>query len=136
MGRRLRRRPHDAGGSDVALIEAVGTNRQWTFEIRGDDRRDIAAFQQRCRALDIPITLTKLHALTPVESAPAAALTDTQEATLRLAYERGYFKTPRDVTMADLGEELGVSQLAVASRLRRGVETILAGTLAESSTRR
>jgi len=46
-----------------------------------------------------------------------------------LAYERGYFNLPRDVTMEELGEELGISQQAVASRLRRGIRNILAGTL-------
>ena len=53
---------------EVPLIEATGTDQQWTFEVRGDDRSDIAAFQQRCRDLDIPITLTELHALTVVET--------------------------------------------------------------------
>ncbi|UPV74829.1 helix-turn-helix domain-containing protein [Halorussus limi] len=115
----------------IALIEAVGTNQQWTFDIRGDDRRDIASFQERCRELDIPITLTKLHALTPLKSKTEAALTDTQQEALVLAYERGYFNTPRDVTMADLGGELGISQQAVASRLRRGISSILAETLSE-----
>ncbi|MFC4551549.1 MULTISPECIES: helix-turn-helix domain-containing protein [Halorussus] len=117
--------------TQVPLIEAVGTNEQWTFDIRGDDRRDIAAFQDRCRELDIPITLTKLHALTPIESEAQAELTDTQQEALVLAYERGYFNTPRDVTMADLGDELGISQQAVASRLRRGISSILGNTLAE-----
>ena len=65
--------------TNVPLIEAVGTTEQWTFDIRGDDRRDIAAFQERCRELDIPVTLTKLHALTPIESETEAALTDTQQ---------------------------------------------------------
>lgn len=115
----------------VPLIEAVGTNEQWTFDIRGDDRRDIAAFQERCRELDIPITLTKLQALTPVNSETENALTDTQQEALVLAYERGYFNTPRDVTMADLGDELGISQQAVASRLRRGISSTLGSTLAE-----
>lgn len=117
--------------TQVPLIEAVGTNEQWTFDIRGDDRRDIAAFQDRCRELDIPITLTNLHALTPIESEAETALTDTQQEALVLAYERGYFNTPRDVTMADLGNELGISQQAVASRLRRGISSILGRTLAE-----
>ncbi|MFC6826273.1 helix-turn-helix domain-containing protein [Halopelagius fulvigenes] len=113
----------------IALIEAVGTDRQWTFDIRGDDRQDIAEFQHRCRELEIPITLTKLHALTPLESETEAALTDTQQEALVLAYERGYFNTPRDVTMEDLGAELGISQQAVASRLRRGISSILGSTL-------
>ena len=114
----------------IALIEAVGTHRPWTFDIRGDDRAAIAAFQQGCREHDIPITLTNLHALTPLDTETGAGLTDPQEEALRLAYERGYFNTPRDVTMAELGEELGISQQAVASRLRRGIRQVLDGALA------
>ncbi len=41
--------------TDVPLIEAIGTNQQWTFEIRGDQQSDIADFQRRCRELDIPV---------------------------------------------------------------------------------
>ncbi|MFB1065029.1 helix-turn-helix domain-containing protein [Natrinema sp. H-ect4] len=115
--------------TEVPLIEATGTNQQWTFDIRGDDRSDIAAFQQRCRELDIPITLTELHALTPVETATEAVLTDTQQEALVLAYERGYFESPREVTLDDIGEELGISQQAVGSRLRGGIKHVLGSTL-------
>jgi predicted DNA binding protein len=96
--------------TEIPLIKAVGTNQQWTFDVRGDDRNDIAAFQQRCRELDIPVTLTELHALTPVETKTEATLTDTQQEALMLAYERGYFESPREVTLAELGQELGISQ--------------------------
>ena len=121
--------------TEVPLIEATGTNQQWTFEIRGDDRSDIAEFQQRCHELDIPIMLTELHALTPVEMASEAALTDTQQEALVLAYERGYFESPREVTMTDLGEELDISQQAVASRLRRGIKHVLGSTLSAIAAR-
>ncbi|KTG18024.1 helix-turn-helix domain-containing protein [Haloferax profundi] len=117
------------GETEIPLITAIGTDDQWTFEIRGDHRSDIATFQQRCRDRDIPVTLTALHALTPVETATEAALTDSQLEALVLAYERGYFNSPRDVTMAELGEELGISQQAIASRLRRGHRRILGQTL-------
>ncbi|WP_436347627.1 bacterio-opsin activator domain-containing protein [Natronorubrum sp. FCH18a] len=115
----------------IALIEAVGTNQRWTFEIRGDDRNDIASFQQRCRELEIPITLTKLHALTPIETETEAALTESQQEALVLAYNRGYFDSPREVTMDELGEELGITQQAVGSRLRRGLSHILRSTLSD-----
>ena len=117
--------------TEIALIKATGTNRKWTFEIRGDARADIAAFQSRCRELDIPITLTELHALTPIETESEAAITETQQEALVLAYERGYFNSPRDVTMEDLGDELGISHQAVASRLRRGIKHILGSTLSD-----
>lgn len=112
----------------LALIEAVGTNEQWTFDVRGDERDDVADFQRRCRDLDIPITLTRIHALTPLDPDVGAGLTDPQREALTLAYERGYFNTPRDCTMAEIGEELGITQQAVASRLRRGIEQILGET--------
>jgi predicted DNA binding protein len=114
---------------EVPLIEATGTDQQWTFEVRGDDRSDIAAFQQRCRDLDIPITLTELHALTVVETGTEDALTDTQQEALKLAYERGYFESPREVTLEELGEELGISQQAVGFRLQGGIKQILGSTL-------
>ncbi len=118
--------------TDIALIEAVGTNQQWTFDIRGEDRRAISHFQRRCRELDIPITLTKLHALMPLSSDTEAALTGPQQEALTLAYNRGYFNSPREVTMVELGNELGISQQAVGSRLRRGINQILKRTLSET----
>ncbi len=72
----------------IPLIKATGTNQQWTFKIRGDDHKDIAAFQSRCRALDIPTTLTRLSRLTLLETGTEAQLTDTQEEALVLAYDR------------------------------------------------
>ncbi len=116
----------------IPLIKAVGTTQQWTFDVRGEDRSDIAAFQHRCRELDIPITLTSLHALTPLETDTEAALTDPQQEALVLAYQRGYFESPREVTMEELGDELGISQQAVASRLRRGTKHILGSMIPET----
>lgn len=115
----------------IALIEATGTNQQWRFEIRGDDHQDIATFQSYCREVDIEITLTELHALTPVETGTEAALTDTQQETLVLAYNNGYFESPREATLEELGDELGISHQAVASRLRRGINHILGNTLSD-----
>jgi predicted DNA binding protein len=115
--------------TNISLLEARGTNERWTFEVRGDTRNDLAVFQTRCRELDIPITLTELRAITPVETATEAALTDTQQEALVLAYERGYFESPREVTMKDLGNELDISAQAVASRLRRGMKQILGNTI-------
>ena len=115
--------------STVPVIDATGTSEQWTFEIRGDDHDDIAGFQQRCRELGISTTLTELHALTPVETGSEAALTDTQQEALVLAHEQGYFESPREVTLAELGDELGISQQAVGSRLRGGIRHVLGSTL-------
>ena len=113
----------------VPLVSAVGMKDKWTFEIRGDSRSDVSEFQRLCLERDIPITLTALHALTPIESATEASLTESQQEALILAYRCGYFNSPRDVSMEELGEELDISQQAVSSRLRRGIRSILGRTL-------
>lgn len=115
--------------TDIPLVEATGTNQQWTFDIRGDSRSDVANFYSRCRGVGIPVTLTELHALTPVETGTEEALTDEQQEALELAYERGYFEPPREVAMEDLGDELGISQQAVAARIRHGIKHTLQRTL-------
>ena len=121
--------------TEIPIINAVGTNQQWTFDVRSEDRSDIAAFQQRCQELDIAVTLTKLHALTPVDTAAEAGLTDTQQEALVLAYERGYFESPREVTLEEIGEELGITQQAVGSRLRKGTEYVIGSTLSSFTVR-
>jgi len=121
--------------TEVPLLEATGTSQQWTFEVRGDNRSDIAVFQRRCRDRDIPITLTEVRALTPVETATEAVLTDTQQEALVLAYERGYFESPREVTLEELGKELGISQQAVGSRLQGGLKHVLGSTLSTLTVR-
>ncbi|AFZ73223.1 helix-turn-helix domain-containing protein [Natronobacterium gregoryi] len=126
---------HALTETDVPLVEAVGTDTQWTFDVRGDDRSDIVSFQQRCRELDVPITLRNLHPLTPTDSTVEAVLTEPQREALVLAFDRGYFDSPRAVTMEELGDELGISQQAVASRLWRGIDQLLATTLPETTRR-
>lgn len=120
--------------TDIPLIEASGTSHQWTFDIRGDTRDDVAIFHARCRDLGIPITIRELHALTPLETETESALTETQQEALVLAYKRGYFESPREVTMEQIGDELEISQQAVASRLRRGINHILGHTLSDVAT--
>ena len=116
-------------GTEIPLIKAIGTNKQWTFNVRGDSRSDLAAFQQRCRELGSPITLTEIHALTPVETTAEEILTDTQQEALVLAYQRGYFESPREVTMEEIADELDISRQAVSSRLQRGLRRLGASTL-------
>lgn len=46
-----------------------------------------------------------------------SVLTDTQWETLRLAFATGYYRQPRQTSLEDLAEELGVSKSAVSQRL-------------------
>lgn len=116
--------------ADVTLLSATGTQEEWTFEIRGDDRDAISTFQSVCRDQEIPIELTGLHALAPMRSGTEYNLTDGQRKALILAYERGFFRSPREVTLEELADELGITGQSLGERIRRGTHRLIGSTLA------
>ena len=115
--------------TNIVVLSGVGERDGWQFEVRGEDRQSIADFQRYCRDNEIPIEITAVHALLPLQG-DGFELTDTQEEALVLAYERGYYDTPRRATLQEIADELGITQQSLSSRLRRGHRRLVGGTLA------
>lgn len=115
--------------TDITLLSGIGTEDQWTFEIRASEQQDLSEFQAYCRDNDVPIELTELHAISSLKSDREYDLTSGQRNALVLAYSSGYFDSPRDATQDDLAEELGITRQAVSSRLQRGMRRLVASTL-------
>ena len=115
--------------TDVSLISGIGEEEQWTFEVRSPEQAAVSEFQSYCRERDIPVELTELHALASLRSDDEYDLTEGQRQALLLAYNRGYFDSPRDASQGDLADELGITRQAVSSRLQRGIRRLVASTL-------
>ncbi|MEM4781601.1 MAG: helix-turn-helix domain-containing protein [Halalkalicoccus sp.] len=123
----------DAGG---VLLEAYGRGETWHLELRFDTHRDLTAFYRYCADHDIRISLDSVHNPgIPNHLGLDFTLTETQRETLLMALERGYFDVPRQVTLRDLGEELGISDAAVSQRLRRGLATVIEASVPEHDER-
>ncbi|WP_254544122.1 helix-turn-helix domain-containing protein [Halomarina pelagica] len=116
------------GESDIALLSGIGTKDGWHFEVRGESQEAIGEFRTYCQEHDIPIKITALHALTPMQG-DGYELTATQREALVLAYQRGYFDSPRESSLEEVAEELGITQQSLSSRLRRGHRRLIGGTL-------
>ncbi|UPW01360.1 helix-turn-helix domain-containing protein [Halorussus gelatinilyticus] len=112
----------------LVTLSGVGTNDGWKFEVRGESQEDVSEFRTYCQEHDIPIDITAVHALLPIQG-EGYELTDTQREALVLAYERGYFDSPREASLEDIAEELGITQQSLSSRLRRGHRRLIAATL-------
>lgn len=115
---------------EVVLLTATGTAEEWTFELRGETREAIAEFREYCHDHGVPVTLTELHALRPLDE--MQGLTDGQREAMILAYDRGYYSSPRDTTLAEIADDLGISQQALGARLRRGNRRLVEQALIES----
>lgn len=117
--------------ANVVLLSGSGTKDGWDFEVRGENREAVSAFRTNCQDNDIPIEITAVHSLLPVQD-DNYELTETQQEALVLAYERGYFNSPREVSLADVATELGITQQSLSSRIRRGHRRLISKTLITS----
>ena len=114
--------------ANVVLLTGIGTKDGWQFEVRGEARETIADFREYCQQNDIAITITAVHAMLPIQG-EGYELTETQHEALVLAYERGYFDTPREASLEEIADELGITQQSLSSRLRRGHRRLIGATL-------
>ncbi|MFW6003694.1 MAG: helix-turn-helix domain-containing protein [Halanaeroarchaeum sp.] len=114
--------------ANVVLLTGTGSKEGWRFEVRAENRDDMAEVQAFCTEHDIPIDIVSIHALLPVRD-ERFGLTDTQREALVLAFERGYFDTPREASLSEIAAELDITQQSLSSRLRRGHRRLIAETL-------
>ncbi|MFB6164847.1 MAG: helix-turn-helix domain-containing protein [Haloarculaceae archaeon] len=118
--------------SDGVMLQADGQSDAWTFQLRFPTHQTLATFFRTCRDRGIGVDLQRVHNPgVPEELGMHFSLTDTQRETLQTALATGYFDVPRETTLVELAERLGVSDSAVSQRLRRGIATLVAATLDE-----
>jgi predicted DNA binding protein len=118
--------------ANVVVLTGVGTKNEWRFEVRAESQESIAEFREYCQKNDIQIEVTGVHAMLPIQG-EGYELTETQREALVLAYERGYFDTPRESSLEEIADELGITQQSLSSRLRRGHRRLIGATLVSSS---
>ncbi len=114
----------------LVVLSAVGTSEGWDFEVRGETHEEVGEFRSYCQEHDIPLQVTSVHALLPVQG-EGYELTDTQREALVAAYEHGYFDSPREASLEDVADTLGITQQSLSSRLRRGHRRLVAATLVQ-----
>lgn len=113
----------------LASIQASGvplslpldiTNGRAQLEVTASRDR-IAALGEAFDDLGLSYSLDRLY-----ESVEAASpLTDKQRETLLAALERGYYDTPRDVTLSELADELGMAASTASGILHRAEESVV-----------
>lgn len=83
---------------------------------------------------DITIAIIEIYGNDDAGGETSYGLTDEQKTALKIAYEEGYFREPRDISLNEVADEIGLSSTAMSGRLRRGMRNLIAATLAEDGT--
>jgi predicted DNA binding protein len=96
-------------------------NGRWYNRMRFPDRESPREYREFCETSAMGFSLHRLYDAEGEATALRDGLTDEQREVFRLAYERGFFEIPRQVTLEELGEELGISNQPVSERLHQGL---------------
>lgn len=123
----------DVGGvvlsaRSTALADGrCGWHERWLLP----DREALETIWEDARAAGFEFEILHFHSWSGQLSQQAGVqtLTDEQREALVLANDRGYFEEPRDLDLAALADELGISSSAAAGRLKRGMKLLIEETL-------
>lgn len=91
-----------------------------SWRVMTRDREEVKKLVARLRKAKCDVELSKL---TPIDD--REVLTGRQEEIIMMAFERGYFETPRKVKLKDLSRLTGVSQATLSEILRKGQKRIV-----------
>lgn len=120
----------------AVVLEGNGRGDYWSFQLRFPEYDSLSTFYRSLVEKDVSVEVEGIH--NPVDSPQSAefGLTPEQFEALSKALEAGYFTVPRQITLVELAEELGISDSAVSQRIRRGLARILTTTIAGDSNQR
>lgn len=107
------------------ILEAHG-NETFSFTIRFADHADLTRFHHFYQEEEYPVHIDRVYSLDDEpHNEYGLGLTPEQRDALTLAVEKGYFAVPRETTLDEMAEELGITGQAASERVRRGTETVL-----------
>lgn len=115
--------------SDCVILEGRGHGDRWTFQLRFPGNDDLSKFYRSVVDQGIPIDLEGVHNPIDQRGRPRLDLTQEQHEALVTALENGYFAVPREITLVELADRLGISDSAVSQRIRRGLSKLLSAGL-------
>lgn len=116
---------------EASCVDGVVRDGTWHLELRFPSRASLSDFYQACLDRDVTLDVNGIYDSDGGDRGPASTtLSDRQYEALRTAFETGYFAIPREITLEELGDRLGISDTAASQRIRRGLRRLLAEELA------
>jgi predicted DNA binding protein len=107
--------------SDCHLVSAdIRGKGSLRWRVMTSDREEVKKLVSRLRKLGCEAELVRLSRLDERE-----VLTKRQEEVILVAFEKGFFETPRKTKLKDLAKTTGVSQATLSEILRKGQKRIV-----------
>jgi len=119
---------HMLTNSRATIMDAYGTGTRWQLRALYPDRERFSSTHDYCHDHGLEFQVDSIREL---DGDPAGryGLTDAQFTALVEATRRGHYEVPREISLEELADELGVSHQALSERLRRATGALVEDTL-------
>lgn len=117
-----------AGFEDAALLEAWGQGDRWQLKFRLSSRASLDELRSLFDELNVSFDVVRLYEMTNPKVGQYN-LSEKQRAGLLRALEMGYFEIPREATLEEVADSLGISAKSLSERLRRGLVNLLTNSI-------
>ena len=121
---------------DIVILQLTATHAAVHLRARFPSRTELFAYRDACRERDVEFRLKNVYAAERTgddrdddRTDDRFGVTPPQREALRRAAEMGYFDVPRGTTLESIAEELGISEQALSTRLRRGLTNLVENAL-------
>lgn len=112
----------------ATLLQASGHDDEWTLKLRFPSREALTDFQSFLADRELSYRVVRLFDLTDPKLGQYN-MTSKQRTALLKALEMGYFRIPREATLGEVGDALGISPKSTSERLRRGQTNLVSNTV-------
>lgn len=126
-----------AAAEDIVVLDLTVSTEGMRFLARIPSREALRNYAEACQERGVGFQLKQLYEEEDTASGRGEGqqfgLTKPQYRALRCALEMGYFEVPRKTSVGEIADELGTSDQALSTLLRRGEQNLLENTLATDS---
>lgn len=110
---------------DIVLLDAHGTHEGWTVRLLFPTQEALSAYYDECTERGLAPTILTKYEEVDAPTRANAELTPAQWEALTTAFEAGYFEIPRQTSLDDIADQLGISAQAASERIRRAEAALL-----------
>ena len=119
---------------DATILDAFGTGEHWTLRILFPKREALSATHDFCETEGLTMDIKNIYEMDR-DRHGRFGLSEAQHEALVTAFEHGHYEVPRDITLDELADEIGVSHQALSERFRRAYHALIENTLIVGSER-